>query len=181
MDESKFDPVRHYNAKFNEVINEKRYTFDDFVNAFIATEDPHNYEDLYQEYLNGCFADGEEPYYDEFIDFKLMYKTKLIHRNWNKYIEEEAERIRIARENKEHYEYEEKIMLEMQNFGILPGGFPQGIPCSPFLSILVLNKFMSQTDHCIAYADDMIFFSNKPFTIRDFPSLGINLSRDKCG
>jgi len=63
----------------------------------------------------------------------------------------------------------------------MPGGFPQGIPCSPLLSILVLNEFMEQTDHCIAYADDMIFFSNKPFSIKDFPELGINLSLEKCG
>jgi len=72
-------------------------------------------------------------------------------------------------------------MLKYLNFGILPGGFPQGIPGSPFLSILILKDFMNQTDHCIAYADDMIFFSNKPFIIRSYPNLGINLSLEKCG
>jgi hypothetical protein len=75
-----------------------------------------------------------------------------------------------------------EVYLKSMNLGIVPGGFPQGIPLSPFLSILILRKFMEQNKNvkCIAYADDMIFFSNKEFHVHSLPADGIVLSKEKC-
>lgn len=67
-------------------------------------------------------------------------------------------------------------------------GFPQGFNTSPLLSILSLKSYCeSQRDvngeplQWIAYADDIRFFSNAPFTIHDNPSLGIIHNEEKCG
>lgn len=57
-------------------------------------------------------------------------------------------------------------------------GVPQGSPTSPFLSILTLEKFLTQQDS-ISYADDPIFYSDKPFKIKDNPSEGIIIQKQK--
>jgi hypothetical protein len=73
--------------------------------------------------------------------------------------------------------------LTFLNFGIIPGGFPQGMPCSPLLSILILRKYILQNPFlkCVAYADDFLFFGHEPFEVVDSPLLGIVHSPAKCG
>lgn len=59
-------------------------------------------------------------------------------------------------------------------------GVPQGSPTSPILSITTLKDFLSQQPS-ISYADDPIFYGNKPFEIKDEPNKGINLHETKSG
>jgi hypothetical protein len=68
--------------------------------------------------------------------------------------------------------------LKYLNFGIIPGGFPQGMPMSPFLSILALDKYLSQQDST-SYADDPLFYSNTDFKVVDEPENGIINSVEK--
>lgn len=55
-------------------------------------------------------------------------------------------------------------------------GVPQGLPMSPFLSILGLREYLSQQD-CVNYADDQVH----PFEIKDLPERGIVHALEKCG
>jgi hypothetical protein len=77
----------------------------------------------------------------------------------------------------------EDPQLSMLNFGVIPGGFPQGMPCSPLLSIVILRKYINQNPllKVVAYADDFVFFGNEPFEVVDSPLLGIVHSPAKCG
>jgi len=59
-------------------------------------------------------------------------------------------------------------------------GVPQGAPTSPFLSIITLKEFLSQQDS-ISYADDPVFFGDRPFVIHDDPKSGIVLHPEKSG
>jgi len=59
-------------------------------------------------------------------------------------------------------------------------GVPQGSPTSPLLAISVLGELLSQVES-VSYADDPIFYSNKPFKITDDPNKGIILNHDKSG
>jgi len=77
-------------------------------------------------------------------------------------------------------------VLKSLNVGIMPGGFPQGMPCSAFLSIFVLGDYFEQawTDvekKVIGYADDFLFFFKTLCKPRDFPQYGITHSEEKCG
>jgi hypothetical protein len=72
-----------------------------------------------------------------------------------------------------------EFRLKFQNWNSTPGGVPQGSPISPFLSILVMRKYLSQQAH-VNYADDQIFFANKDFEIKDLPALGIVHNPEKC-
>lgn len=69
--------------------------------------------------------------------------------------------------------------VKWQNFGIVPGGFPQGMPLSPFLSILVLKDYLGQSK-VVNYADDQIFFGNEKLDIQDEKEKGIIHSAEKC-
>lgn len=75
----------------------------------------------------------------------------------------------------------EENVLRYKNFGLLPGGVPQGSPISPFLSILAVKDYLSQ-QNSVNYADDQVFFGNQEFTVRDNPEIGLVHSRDtsKC-
>jgi len=68
--------------------------------------------------------------------------------------------------------------LKNLNYGLIPGGFPQGMNMSPFLSMLALKNYLSQQDST-SYADDPIFYSNKTFDIMDEPENGIISSIEK--
>lgn len=68
--------------------------------------------------------------------------------------------------------------LIFKNMGVLPGGFPQGMPMSPFLSILALEKYLSQQDST-SYADDPLFYSNTDFKVVDEPENGVINSPEK--
>lgn len=68
--------------------------------------------------------------------------------------------------------------LKYLNYGVIPGGFPQGMPMSPFLSILALGKYLSQQDST-SYADDPLFYSNENFKVVDEPENGIISSPEK--
>lgn len=60
-----------------------------------------------------------------------------------------------------------------------PIGVPQGAPTSPLISILILVKsFLTQTPS-ISYADDPIFYSDRPFEIQEEPDLGVLLNKEK--
>lgn len=72
-----------------------------------------------------------------------------------------------------------KTRLEFENYGLIPGGFPQGSPISPFLSILAIKEYLSQQDST-NYADDQVFFGNKDFLVKDNPEHGIIHSPEKC-
>lgn len=72
-----------------------------------------------------------------------------------------------------------KTRLEFENYGLIPGGFPQGSPISPFLSILAIKEYLSQ-QNSTNYADDQIFFGNSDFEVRDNPEYGIIHSEEKC-
>jgi hypothetical protein len=68
----------------------------------------------------------------------------------------------------------------------LPSGFPQGANISPFLSILQLAMgATARFAKLIMYADDGLFYSDKPFTAEDvadhFQSLGVNVAPEKSG
>ena len=62
----------------------------------------------------------------------------------------------------------------------LKSGVPQGLPISPFLSILGLKDYLSQQE-VVNYADDQVFFGNEAFEIKDFPDQGIVHNEEKCG
>lgn len=68
--------------------------------------------------------------------------------------------------------------LKDLNKGLIPGGFPQGMPMSPFLSILALDNYLSQKDST-SYADDPLFYSNESFQVIDEPENGIINSPEK--
>jgi len=68
--------------------------------------------------------------------------------------------------------------LKDLNKGLIPGGFPQGMPMSPFLSILALDNYLSQKDST-SYADDPLFYSNESFQVVDEPENGIINSPEK--
>jgi len=59
-------------------------------------------------------------------------------------------------------------------------GVPQGAPTSPFLSILILKKFLTQ-QQSVSYADDPIFFGEEEFKIYDYPDEGIKIHPEKSG
>lgn len=69
--------------------------------------------------------------------------------------------------------------LGFLNYGILPGGFPQGMNLSPFLSILGLKEYLKAADH-VNYADDQLFFGEKVFKVRETPKDGIKHASEKC-
>lgn len=60
-------------------------------------------------------------------------------------------------------------------------GLPQGSPLSPILTVLVLDEFTKQAEDSVFYADDGLFFGNKPFMIEDDPAKGILISEEKSG
>lgn len=71
--------------------------------------------------------------------------------------------------------------LEWENWGIGPGGVPQGAPTSPYLSILPLGEmYLNQQNH-VNYADDQIFYGEEEFEIKDNPTKGIIHNESKCG
>jgi hypothetical protein len=71
--------------------------------------------------------------------------------------------------------------LEWQNFGITPGGVPQGLPIGPILAISINKEYLDQED-AVAYADDQIFFpKNVSKIIKDDPEVGIIHAQEKCG
>jgi hypothetical protein len=72
-----------------------------------------------------------------------------------------------------------EYQLKIRNFGLVPGGFPQGMPLSPFLSILALKDYLSQAEN-VNYADDQIFFSNTELRVMDYKNQGIIHSPEKC-
>ena len=82
----------------------------------------------------------------------------------NKEITKLLDKEKVQRE-KTLFENEE-AKLNFKNFGLLPGGVPQGMPMSPFLSILCLKEYLSQAKH-VNYADDQVFYGDEPFKIRD--------------
>lgn len=57
-------------------------------------------------------------------------------------------------------------------------GLPQGLPTSPVCSILTLPEFLSQQS-CVSYADDPIFYGEKPFDIFSEKRRRISISLDK--
>jgi len=73
----------------------------------------------------------------------------------------------------------DKSRVEWQNFGVVPGGFPQGMPLSPFLSILALRDYLGQSE-VVNYADDQIFFGETKINIKDSKEKGIIHSSEKC-
>lgn len=65
-------------------------------------------------------------------------------------------------------------------------GVPQGLPTSPILSITTLHRWLSEKKDNLGrklkhlfYADDGIFFSNIPFSVRGSPEEGIRLNEEK--
>lgn len=64
-------------------------------------------------------------------------------------------------------------------FGDIFQGVPQGMPMSPFLSILAIKDYLKQVDS-VNYADDQVFFSKNNFSLKDEPSNGIIHSTEKC-
>jgi hypothetical protein len=69
--------------------------------------------------------------------------------------------------------------LKYLNYGLIPGGVPQGMPMSPFLSILAVKDYLAQVTS-VNYADDQIFYSKTDFVVKDDPNLGIIHSSEKC-
>lgn len=61
-----------------------------------------------------------------------------------------------------------------------PHGVPQGAPTSPVLATLTLQDYLEQIP-CVNYADDQIFYSDKDFTIKDNPEMGVIHAPEKCG
>lgn len=57
-------------------------------------------------------------------------------------------------------------------------GLAQGCNTSPILTAAVLREFTEQLDS-VFYADDGIFFSDKPIEIKDDPDKGIKINRSK--
>jgi hypothetical protein len=57
-------------------------------------------------------------------------------------------------------------------------GVAQGSPISPLISILGLDKFLTQIPS-ISYADDPIFYYDHDFEIRDSKEQGIVIHQDK--
>jgi len=69
--------------------------------------------------------------------------------------------------------------LKYLNYGLIPGGVPQGMPMSPFLSILAVKDYLAQVTS-VNYADDQTFYSKTDFVVKDDPNLGIIHSSEKC-
>jgi len=56
-------------------------------------------------------------------------------------------------------------------------GVPQGAPTSPLLSILIIKDFLKQVPS-ISFADDPIFYSRRPFQIKDDPAIGVETHKE---
>jgi len=83
--------------------------------------------------------------------------------------------------------YEGKTKFSFYNRNSIPSekkpwsiGVPQGSNTGPLLALIPLIDFLSQKSS-ISYADDGLFYSNKPFEILDRPEWGIYLHKDKSG
>lgn len=74
----------------------------------------------------------------------------------------------------------DNLLKQKLRIDSLPGGVPQGAPSSPFLAILALRKYLQQQSN-VNYADDQVFYGNKPFNIVDFPEDGIIHNQEKSG
>lgn len=59
-------------------------------------------------------------------------------------------------------------------------GVPQGSNTGPLLSLIPLLEFLKQKPS-VSYADDGLFYSDKPFEIQDLPQLGVHLNASKSG
>lgn len=83
------------------------------------------------------------------------------------------------------------ILQKLNTAHQIPGGFPQGMPLSPFLSLFVVEDYINQGQgltsknknppkECVAYADDFVFFGDNKFEVVDIPHLGVNHAPEKC-
>jgi len=70
-----------------------------------------------------------------------------------------------------------QFLLKLKNY--LYKDLPQGSPTSPLLTIFALNKFIEQGEDAVFYADDGIFFSNKPIEILNSTKIGAFIHPDK--
>lgn len=77
---------------------------------------------------------------------------------------------------------EEEVGIESQSIK----GLPQGLPTSPYLTILALETYLVRTskEKIIMYADDGLFFGKGPAPLesdllRDNPEMGIIFNREK--
>lgn len=78
-------------------------------------------------------------------------------------------------------EYSKPIPFTPTRFHNIFDGVPQGMPLSPFLSILPLQEKYLNQQVSVNYADDQVFFGNEPFVIKDNPEYGIYHNEAKCG
>lgn len=58
-------------------------------------------------------------------------------------------------------------------------GLPQGANWSPILTAAVLKEFTNQCEDAVFYADDGLFFSNKPIELKEDPDKGIYINYKK--
>lgn len=93
--------------------------------------------------------------------------------------------VKIVKHGKDLNALMQKCMLNMMMGNGIPDddkyairGTPQGSPISPLISILALKDFLSQKPS-ISYADDPIFYDQKPFEIKGEPEKGIELNEEK--
>jgi len=75
-----------------------------------------------------------------------------------------------------------EVRLKEMGLGIMENVYknlPQGSPTSPILTILGLNSFVNQCKDAVFYADDGIFFSDKPIKLWNSVGAGIFIHPEK--
>jgi hypothetical protein len=163
LDETKFELFTRF-AKFKDFWTEAQ------IESFQRYKDRRNKPDVTIVHLRTLRCDPQPhwvvPLTKEYVERAYLFQEKaILHKG---------------------------TILDWKNWGTVPGGFPQGMPLSPFLSLFVLTDYMEQgfgltkwnkkpPTECVGYADDFIFFSWEEFEVHDIPSLGVVHAKEKCG
>lgn len=168
LDESKFDmPLNKDSGFYSPNV---RNLLTKIWNTDELTRTPKISVPIFKRYNSNIT--GETEMNTDFISIPLMVEGRVkLHKKkvfYNNIMDSDAPMFRALGE--EHLRY--------LNYGIIPGGFPQGMPMSPFLSILALEKYLSQQDST-SYADDPLFYSNTDFKVVDEPENGVINSPEK--
>lgn len=138
----------------------------------------------------------QEPKFGKNVPVESKYTDVLAGKKWTKEQQAEIDEIWNREASKDFDNMEtiggfdkmwKLLPTYVKNAHMYPGGFPQGLSLSPYLSILGLKPYLEQKDNphppekVINYADDQIFFGNKKFEVKEDVPNGIYHKKEKCG
>jgi len=195
LDESKFDLPKNKDKGFysKEVRNllPKIYNIEEVIKPkpLLEINWGQKYRDKFRNYtdLNEGFHSKVRNYFSinlkikdpvtDFIEQSTFNMPYMVEGRMKQY-KSDLKINNIMDPNKPMFINKGEAHLKYLNYGLIPGGFPQGMPMSPFLSILALEKYLSQQDST-SYADDPLFYSNTDFKVVDESENGVINSPEK--